>query len=520
MRDYFGSISSWMESLTKDNNSNSTDIHPKNESRHEDSHYRSRNLGGVVSNKGLGLDRGRRPALSLEYKKSSAEAILSKPRPVLSGEVEQQDTIWNEAGQTTMSETSDSDVTLKTTERRERHVHHTAERDERWRDRDRPKRQPLLSYPLNSDVDLRSRCRMLERRTEDAEQRAGDMKKAYDESDKRLHKLEIELERASQQLDAANRRTTEMNAHISRQSEELLVCKGELRRAEAQHEITKKLLDEKTMELNGTQALLNQTDTHSGADVIAMVNSLNAQVMQTAAFMADTLEFGRISSRDEVWQKSVKDVQWMLADDLIRALHSVSRRRGSDFDSTLIQVALQICLTSCCWAASSCWGFNDKDDWIKKIYRRIQKKENQVVTRRWRMMTRAHLEDTKNANIWIRFMSENLGKVLTIAGCPQVGHEAAFAKFAERLSVITDLALRLQTAVGEGIASSDVEPYIIQHNVLFQQESMEDMYDSARSPDRERIIGTTELGLRKTLDGVNYTVMAKAKVFLRSSMQD
>ena len=156
-----------------------------------------------------------------------------------------------------------------------------------------------------------------------------------------------------------------------------MVYKGEIRRAEAQHEITRKLLEEKTAELKGTQMFLNKADSLSGADVVGLVNSLNAEVLQVAAYMADTLEFGNLlSQQEEGWLKAERRAGRVVGEELTQALQVGAKalKDKNDFDPTLVQFALQICLIWCCRVISTSWTLGEDNAWLTKLYAHIRQK--------------------------------------------------------------------------------------------------------------------------------------------------
>ena len=129
--------------------------------------------------------------------------------------------------------------------------------------------------------------------------------------------------------------------------------------------------------------------------------------------------------------------------------------------------------------------------------------------------------DVKDPKYWFRYITKHLLYVLKVAGYSQVDQEGPFARFQERLSVITSLALRLQTAVGVAITSMDLEPYVVPPKTTFDASVMEDTFASgSQSVVVERIVGTTELGLKQLpVDGSRYVVLLKAKVILHSALQ-
>ena len=87
--------------------------------------------------------------------------------------------------------------------------------------------------------------------------------------------------------------------------------------------------------------------------------------------------------------------------------------------------------------------------------------------------------------------------------------------------MITNLALRLRTAVGVAITSMDLEPYVLSSETTFDASLMEDTFASGSQPVVvERIVGTTELGLKQLpVDGSRPVVLLKAKVVLHSALQ-
>jgi len=135
-------------------------------------------------------------------------------------------------------------------------------------------------------------------------------------------------------------------------------------------------------------------------------------------------------------------------------------------------------------------------------------------------MTRGHSLEVKDPKYWFRHITKNLLNVLKVAGYTQVGQESPFARFEERLLVITNLALRLQTAVGVAITSMDLEPYVLPHKTTFDASLMEDTFASGSQPVAvEQIVGTTELGLKQLpADGSRSVVLLKAKVILHSAL--
>jgi len=300
------------------------------------------------------------------------EGHAQTPRAQSAAGLEQQDTVWTEVRKDDAMETSDNERTVTAT-RTSNHFGYGAQRNEH------PKPNPQLSSPhrpvrSGSDSDFQARYKQLQMQNGELERNAWEMKKAYENQ---IWETEAGWQATSQQLKVAHRDLSEIRAHLNRQSEELLVYKGEIHRAEVQHEITRKLLEEKTTELKGIQMFLNKADSLSGADVVGLVNSLNAEVLQVAAFMADTLEFGILmSQQEEVWSKVERRACRAIGEELTQALQvgAKSLKDKNDFDPTLVQFALQICLTWCCRFISTSWALSEENASLARLYGEIRHK--------------------------------------------------------------------------------------------------------------------------------------------------
>ena len=163
----------------------------------------------------------------------------------------------------------------------------------------------------------------------------------------------------------------QMRVQLNRHSQENMVYKDEIHRAEAQHETTKKLLEEQANELKGARAFLGHSNMLSGADVIGMVDRLNSEVYQAAASMVDTFEFEGQNERmnDEARKKAMDDASKTIGGELMHALIAQRRKDKRDYDPTLVQYALQTCLTFCCWKICISWALGDENSlFIKRIY--------------------------------------------------------------------------------------------------------------------------------------------------------
>jgi hypothetical protein len=104
------------------------------------------------------------------------------------------------------------------------------------------------------------------------------------------------------------------------------------------------LLRSRTLELEGAQAFLTKADLLSGAEVIAMVETLNAEIFQVTSVVADSYGFEeRIAAREEL-NGTKKPPRHVLGQKMVQLLKST---RGEDL-VTVVQIALQSCMVTYC----------------------------------------------------------------------------------------------------------------------------------------------------------------------------
>ncbi len=126
------------------------------------------------------------------------------------------------------------------------------------------------------------------------------------------------------------------------------------------------LLDVRTRELQDARTYLDTADLVSGEDVVSMAEALNAEIFQTAAYIADSSAFGakcRLVVTEEV-------DPWLGA-DFVEILRS-----GKDAEARVqcVQVALQASLVRSCMATIAMWHPDPKiDEGLRQLYSKIQK---------------------------------------------------------------------------------------------------------------------------------------------------
>lgn len=172
----------------------------------------------------------------------------------------------------------------------------------------------------------------------------------------------------NQALEERNRKLTNQLAALSIQ----------LQGAETQHQQTLRLLEAKTSALKGAQAFLTTEDSLSGADVIGMVDTLNAEILQIAAFMADRLaDIDRdLDAATETEKEAHEIAVQSSGEHMVRILESRAVQPKPDDDSMELQIALQFCLVYSCNSIIDSWmpGYWQRGSLLTDIHSRIMEK--------------------------------------------------------------------------------------------------------------------------------------------------
>ena len=154
-----------------------------------------------------------------------------------------------------------------------------------------------------------------------------------------------------------------LHEELRRKEQEIKTLQTASRHKEATHSQVAALLETRTSELKGAQTFLTKADTFSGADLILMVEGLNADILETAAYMTDTFDFGQSSQAISTGrQQSVHEsVESRLGKIMTKLLVQHER------DQTLIQIAVQACLSHWCHHIASVWIIDTENTGLNDI---------------------------------------------------------------------------------------------------------------------------------------------------------
>ena len=196
------------------------------------------------------------------------------------------------------------------------------------------------------------------------------------EKDDLLKSANIERERVAQEQMEAKKQIRELQGKNQKLGEELNILKGTLRGVQDKHLHTVKLLEERTADLKGAQAFLTTVDRYAGAEIMKMVEELNAEIFQGAALVSELLGEGNTFEVDERKRRNGQLTRGE-RDYLTRfigsnlAEHLSTKSKQLQVDPFPLQLAVQAILTSwCVYMANNFYPGPAGSD-LKEIYRRI-----------------------------------------------------------------------------------------------------------------------------------------------------
>jgi hypothetical protein len=346
-------------------------------------------------------------------------------------------------------------------------------------------------------------------------------------SEREQSRLQHEIRDLRDSLAQSQHQGRVQQQQLQRQEQENKILQTESHQLKDQYAHTAALLETRTSELKGAQAFLTKADSLSGAEVTSMVEGLNSEILQTAAFMADSFEFaGPLPPTAMERNEARERIEYMLGKRMSTMLSSVQHSE----DPMLVQIALQSCLVWHCVCFIQALSFGESSDAykvIENIYQRVKQAgeiydcrsqadllttfaEDQTVSGRWRALTRHHCrtlpyDDPGQTSSMGMDVVHDLINVLITAGYQ--GHrqevvEMVSGKFGDKIRAINKASLHLNQVLGEEITSCNLSPAWVSPNVAFDPSEMEDI-GGEHIPDqrrqRDRVLCITEMGLQRVV---------------------
>ncbi|KAG1824475.1 uncharacterized protein BJ212DRAFT_528756 [Suillus subaureus] len=264
------------------------------------------------------------------------------------------------------------------------------------------------------------------------------------------------------------------------------------------------LLNDRTFELKGAQSFLTTADAFSGADVISVLQKLNAEVLQSAAYMAesmvDTFSFESGGVRNE---NAYAVVTGLFGQSLAHYLATKKHK----YDPLLIQITFQSCFVQflefviCSWTLP---GDDSVNRMLASTYERMRCGEAQAISGRWRALTSAYAHNHEESQLIASvtpYLTGHFSNIMLAAGCsvePEILRASVEKKLSDRIILLFKLALQLNKIMMEEITSADLRTVTVPFETTYSAEQMEDAYvDGDPAAGGVRVLCTTDLGLRR-----------------------
>jgi len=315
------------------------------------------------------------------------------------------------------------------------------------------------------------------------------------------------------------------------------VLKDESQRITAQNSQVLAMLGVRSLERGEAHAFATKPDLVSDTEVVKMLEKLNAEIFEAAAYMADSFVFARKSTKTDEVKEAYSRTSKMVGSKMVLCLTSVQHGE----DPLIVQIACQACMVECSRRIISSWCFDGSttEDVLPDLYGRIRKAEAHAggVSGRWRALTRTlvrsmlHGQTMDVSSHLIPSMSDAIVDALLVAGCQgtrtQVQDQLT-GRFNKKMAIIVTMALRLNEVIGEEITSCELKAISMPYGVAFSARTMDDGYDDGKwhglASETPLVLCTTELGLQKEVKGYDSgwqkVVLTKPKVSLESLTND
>ena len=349
------------------------------------------------------------------------------------------------------------------------------------------------------------------------------LKRAQEDRAATQQSLRREEDEKGKALSQNQRLTAELDGvrrQLEGKSVELKNLRNELQHSQTKHDELTTLLEARTRELKAAQVYLTKADTLSGAEVIALLDALNVEILQTSAFISDSYDFARQPAHADERKEASSRISELMGSTLTQLLSTVLHSE----DPLLVQIALQGATVEFSRWIIMTWDFDglQAEQPLAEIYNDIREtgesflfesvtytddfSESQAVGGRWRALTRAHaqkvaLQEADLHATMVAHISDTLVIILVAAGCTK-SYEETYRlftqKFGERISNIVKMASRLNKAMGEEVTSADLWPTNATSGDKYDSANLDDFETNGEDAEGKTVLCTTALGLQRS----------------------
>ncbi|KAL1687800.1 hypothetical protein GGG16DRAFT_104852 [Schizophyllum commune] len=250
--------------------------------------------------------------------------------------------------------------------------------------------------------------------------------------------------------------------------------RGRAARAEADHKNTCKLLEARTAELASAQAFLGSTDELSERDVASRMETLNEEIFQLSALLADSVQLGRA---DNSTASALEVVRNTLGE------YMCSKLTGGEDDERLAMLQIALQATASHWSQTHIrkWTFNRKlNSHAKDLYVVIRGAVGNNVAKRWKIITQKGLYsyDDKNSDdgTLLSSLHSSLNSVMQAAACvaKDVGDSDDLRQALEESGqAVVRLTLQLRSDMNVGVSSTELDTVLPRPDKQYRSEAMD-----------------------------------------------
>lgn len=299
-----------------------------------------------------------------------------------------------------------------------------------------------------------------------------------------------------------------------------------------------------SLSFNLSSSIIRDPAQPNADQVYTLLNNLNYEIFQTAALFADSLcttERSSSSTHNNTINELLDEESTsLLGPYLLSLVRSQSTTPLDTYDPYPLQTAIQATLVCCATRIMTAWypGHWDQSDFLAATYARIREAEGIPASDTWKTMTRARLRPTTSTVLRVvDFLEECLSTIFRYAGWSTANQSPSILppnttqtvdlllkENREKLSALARHSLRLNVILDN--VSPQLEPTLVEPGSIFDHYVME-REDAdvrcTRDDDKEEVVATCEIGLRKAAEGggsgsnSRRRSVIKPKVILRSA---
>lgn len=227
---------------------------------------------------------------------------------------------------------------------------------------------------VRARLEMKGTRLMLEEKSQQmtkAERNCETLREELDAAKKQIDQLVPETRSLKDNLAQAQESNVVLEETSRSQTKEIQLLREESNRLAMQNSQVLAMLGVRTLEREEVYAFAAKPDLVSDAEVLKILEELNAEIFETAAYIADSFSFSVKQTKTDEVKDAYSRATKMLGSAMVLGLTSVRH----DEDPLIVQVACQACMVECCRRIISSWCFDGSkaEEVLPDIYTRIRK---------------------------------------------------------------------------------------------------------------------------------------------------